>query len=112
MQAKASVTMVELSPSRTAYSGHSGVGTVPNACNDTKAAVTSQKPMLCGTTWLRALIVDNLCGAAAIVEWSAIGGSSCPDGVPYWFIGVNHARQNADAGPAAARTDAFHLPGR
>src|SRR6185312_11805565 len=75
MQAKASVTMVELSPSRTAYSGHSGVGTVPNACNDTKAAVTSQKPMLCGTTRLRALIVDNLRGAAAIVECSAIGGS-------------------------------------
>src|ERR1700745_201592 len=75
MQAKASVTMGELSPSRTAYSGHSGVGTVPNACNDTKAAVTSQKPMLCGTTRLRALIVDNLRGAAAIVECSAIGGS-------------------------------------
>ena len=25
---------------------------------------------------------------------------------------VNHARQNADAGPAAARTDTFHLPDR
>jgi hypothetical protein len=111
MQAKASVTMVELSLSRTAYSGHSGVGTVPNACNDTKAAVTSQKPMLCGTTRLGALIVDNLRGAAAIVGCSAIG-ISCPDGVPYWFIGVNHACQDADAGPAGARTDAFHLPGR
>jgi hypothetical protein len=59
--------MVELRPSRVAYSGHSGVGTVPNACNDTKAAVTSQKPMLCGTTPRRALVVDNLHGAAAIV---------------------------------------------
>src|SRR5690349_24601708 len=109
MQAKASVTMVELSPSRTAYSGHSGVGTVPNACSDTKAAVASQKPMLCGTTRLRALFVDNLRGAAAIVEWSAIG-ISCPDGVPYWFIGVNQARQIADADPAAVRSDTFHLP--
>ncbi len=50
MQANASVTVVGLSPSRAAYSGHSGVGTVPNACNDTKAAATSQKLTLCGTT--------------------------------------------------------------
>jgi hypothetical protein len=50
MQAKARVTVVEPNPSRAAYSGHSGVGTVPNACNDTKAAVTSQKAALCETT--------------------------------------------------------------
>jgi hypothetical protein len=50
MQANASVTVVGLSPSRTAYSGHSGVGTVPNACNDTNAAATNQKPVVCGTT--------------------------------------------------------------
>ena len=50
MQAKATVTMVELSPSRAAYSGHSGVGTVPNACNDAKATATNQKPMWCDTT--------------------------------------------------------------
>ena len=27
-------------------------------------------------------------------------------------LGVNHARQNADAGPAAVRTDTLHLPDR
>jgi hypothetical protein len=37
---------------------------------------------------------------------------SCPDCVPYWFIGVNHVRQNHDAGPAAVRADTLHLPGR
>ena len=37
---------------------------------------------------------------------------SCPDCLPYWFIGVNHARQNADAGPAAVRADTLHLPDR
>jgi hypothetical protein len=44
-------------------------------------------------------------GAAPFVEWSAIGESPVLTAVPYWFIGVNHARYNADAGRAAARTD-------
>jgi hypothetical protein len=69
--------VVGLRWSRTAYNGHIGVGTVPNACSDTKAAATSQKPMLCGTTLRPELFADMLTGAVATVEWSDMADLLC-----------------------------------
>ena len=46
------------------------------------------------------------------IQEDLAAAASLANCVPDWFTGVNHAHQNADAGPAAVRTDTLHLPDR
>jgi hypothetical protein len=78
--AYATVTIVVSKPSRCSYSGHNGVGTVPNAICTVNAAVMNQNPVECdartaGRVRIR-FPVDDEAGAVAVIQRSSRTGGA------------------------------------